>query len=89
MGDSNAYNAQTKGMNYMMFSPIAWNSWNYDPFWHQVENICHIQLKNNLVEVKVQGAHDVMDYCFTSALGCYFELVWREMWCKGIVKLKA
>jgi len=25
----------------------------YDPFWHQIESICHIQLKNNPVEVKV------------------------------------
>jgi hypothetical protein len=26
----------------------------YDPFSHQIEGICHIQLKNNLVGVKVK-----------------------------------
>jgi hypothetical protein len=29
----------------------------YDPFWHQIfENIRHVHLENNLVEVKGQGA---------------------------------
>jgi hypothetical protein len=26
----------------------------YDPFWHQIENICHVLLKNNLIRVKLQ-----------------------------------
>ncbi len=30
-GDSNALNAQIKGMSYMMSPPIAWNSWNMTP----------------------------------------------------------
>jgi hypothetical protein len=24
----------------------------YDPYWHQIEGICHLQLENNLIEVK-------------------------------------
>jgi hypothetical protein len=27
--------------------------WKYDPFWHYIESICHIQLENNLIKVKV------------------------------------
>jgi hypothetical protein len=61
----------------------------YDLAWHQIESICHIQLKNNPVGVKVQSALDAMDYCFTFALDYYFELMWREICYKGIVKLKA
>jgi hypothetical protein len=61
----------------------------YDPFEHQIENIHHVQVHNNPIGVKVQGALDAMDYCFISTLGCYFKLVWGEMCCKGIVKLKA
>jgi hypothetical protein len=36
----------------------------YDPFLHRIENIGHIQLKNNPIEVKVQGAFDAIDYHF-------------------------
>jgi hypothetical protein len=61
----------------------------YDPFWQQIEDICHDRLENNPIKVKVQGAPNAMDYCFTSTLGYYFELVWGEMWYKNITKLKA
>jgi hypothetical protein len=53
--------------------------------WLWIEGIHHIQLENNLVEVKVQGAPNAMDYYFTSTVGCYSKL----MRCKGITKLKA
>jgi hypothetical protein len=46
-------------------------------------------LENNIIEVKVQGAFDAMDYYFISALGYYFELVWGKMCCEGVIKLKA
>jgi hypothetical protein len=35
-----------------------------DPSLHIIENIGHIQLKNKPVEMKVQGAFDVIDYHF-------------------------
>ncbi len=47
----------------------------YDFSWHQIEGICHIQLKNHLVRVKVQNAHDTMDYNFTFSFGCNSKLV--------------
>jgi hypothetical protein len=62
------------GMNYMMSPPVAWSSWN-DFSWHWIEGIHHLQLENKLVEVKVQGASNAMDYYFTSTLGCYSELM--------------
>jgi hypothetical protein len=46
-------------------------------------------LENNLVGVKVEDAHDAMDYSFTSSLGCYSKLMQGEMCYKGMVKLKA
>jgi hypothetical protein len=75
------------------------------PFWlvglwlHPIKGIYHVQLEKKLVGVKVQSALDVMDYCFTFTLGCYFKLVlgkcvakvwqnWRHKvqlvnWCKN------
>jgi len=50
----------------------------YDLFWHWIKGICHVQLENNLVGLKVQGAFDAMDYNFTSTLGCYSKLVWNK-----------
>ncbi len=47
----------------------------YDPFWHWIKSVYHIQLDNNLVGVKVQDALDVVDYYFTIAFSCNFELV--------------
>jgi hypothetical protein len=47
----------------------------YDPSWHWIIGICYVQLENNLVGVKVQGAFDAMDYGFTFTLGCYSKLV--------------
>jgi len=38
----------------------------YDPSWHWIENICHIQLKNNIIRVKVHSGPNVIDYCFTN-----------------------
>ncbi len=32
----------------------------YDSFWHQIESIPHVQLKNHLVRVKVQSAPNTM-----------------------------
>jgi len=61
----------------------------YDPFWHQIKGICHVQLENNLVGVKVQGAPYAMDYCFIIALNCNSELVWGEICYNGIMELKA
>jgi hypothetical protein len=46
-------------------------------------------LENNLAEVKVEGALNVVDYYFTIAFSFDFELVWGEMCCKGVAKLKA
>ncbi len=60
----------------------------YDSSKHQIEGIHHVQLKKNLVKVKVQDAPDAIDYNFTSTFGCNFEIVWRKMCCKGITKLK-
>jgi len=37
----------------------------YDLSWHRIENICHVQLKDNSIEVKVENALDAMDYHFT------------------------
>jgi hypothetical protein len=34
----------------------------YDPSWHWINRVCHVYLENNLSEVKIQGAHDAMDY---------------------------
>jgi len=51
----------------------------YDSFRHQIEGIHHVQLKNNLVKAKVQGALNTVDYNFTSTLGCNSELEWGEM----------
>jgi hypothetical protein len=48
----------------------------------------HVQLKKNLVKVKVQDVPDAIDYNFTSAFGCNFKIVWRKMCYKGITKLK-
>jgi len=36
----------------------------YDPSLHRIENVGQIQLKNNPVEMKVQGAFNVIDYHF-------------------------
>jgi hypothetical protein len=36
----------------------------YDPSLHQIESVGHIQLENNLVGVKVEGAFDAIDYRF-------------------------
>jgi len=60
----------------------------YDLFWHQIEGIGHIQL-NNPIGVKVQGAFDAINYYFTIAFSCNFELMRGKMCCKGIVELKA
>jgi hypothetical protein len=46
---------------------------------HQIESICHIQLENNPVGVKVQGALYAMDYHFITVFSCNFELVQGEM----------
>jgi hypothetical protein len=61
----------------------------YDPSWHQIEGICHLQLDNNLVEVKVQGAPDVVNSHFTTTFNCNFKLVRGKMCCKNVVELKA
>jgi hypothetical protein len=70
-----------------MFPPIAWLK--YGPSWHQIEGVCHLQLENNLVEVKVQGAPDVMDSHLTITLNCNFKLVRKKMCYKKFTKLKA
>jgi hypothetical protein len=62
------------GMNCMMFPPVAWSSWN-DFSWHWIEGIHHVQLDNNLVEVKVQGASNAMD-CVAKA-----SQIWRHKTC--------
>jgi hypothetical protein len=49
----------------------------YDPSWHWIKGIHHVQLENSLVKVKVQGAFDAMDYNFTYTFGCYSKLVWK------------
>jgi hypothetical protein len=46
-------------------------------------------LENNPIEVKVQGAPNVMDYYFTSTLGCNSKLMWGKMCYEDITKLKA
>jgi hypothetical protein len=89
MGDSNAYNAQTKGMNYMMFSPIAWSFWNIWPLLNQVEGVYHVHMENKLVKVKVKGAPNAVNYNFTTTFSCNSKLVHGEMCYKGIMKLKA
>jgi hypothetical protein len=61
----------------------------YEPSWHQIENICHFQLENNLIKVKVQGAPNVVDSHFTTTFNCNFKLVRGKMCCKSIVELKA
>jgi hypothetical protein len=43
---------KTKQMNCMMSPLTAGSSWN-DPSGHWIENICHVELKNNLVNMKV------------------------------------
>jgi hypothetical protein len=61
----------------------------YDPSWHWIKGVCHIQLKNNLIEMKVQGAFNALDYYFTIAFNYNSKLVWGKMCSKGITKLKA
>jgi hypothetical protein len=61
----------------------------YDPSWHLIEGVCHVQLKNNLVEMKVQGGPNAMDYYFTIIFSYNSRLVWGKMCSKGITKLKA
>jgi hypothetical protein len=60
----------------------------YDPFWHWIESICYVKLKNNLVEVKVQGASNAMDYYFTTTFSYNSKLVWGKMYCKSFIDLK-
>jgi hypothetical protein len=47
----------------------------YDPSWDQIEGICHLQLENNLIEVKVQGAPDVLDSHFITTFNCNYKVV--------------
>jgi hypothetical protein len=47
----------------------------YDPFEDQIEDICNVQLDNNPIGVKVQGAFDGIDYLFTFTLGCNSKFV--------------
>jgi hypothetical protein len=47
----------------------------YDPFWHQIKNVYHFQLKNNLIGVKVHGAFNVVEYYFITTLNCNSKLV--------------
>jgi len=61
----------------------------YDPSWHWFEGICYVQLKNNLIGVKVQATLDVMDYYFTTTFSYNAKLVWGKMCCKGVVEVKA
>ncbi len=51
----------------------------YDPSWHWIEGIHHIKLEKNPIKMKVQGAPNAMNYCFTSTFGCYSKLVWGKM----------
>ncbi len=51
---------------------------------NSIKSICHIQLKDNPIKVKVQGALDVVDSCFTSTLGYKSKLMRGEMCYKGI-----
>jgi hypothetical protein len=60
----------------------------YDSSWHRIESICLLQPKKNLIEVKVQGAPNALDYYITSAFGCNFRLVQEKVCYKSIAKLK-
>jgi hypothetical protein len=51
----------------------------YDYSSHRIEGIHHIQLNNHPVRVKVQNAHNTMDYNFTFALGCKSKLAQGKM----------
>jgi hypothetical protein len=44
--------------------------------------------KKTPIGVTVKSAFDVMDYCFTTALNCNFELVWVKMCYKLCCKIK-
>jgi hypothetical protein len=61
----------------------------YDPFWYWIEGVCHVQLKNNQVGVKVQGALDAMDYYFTTTFSYNSKLVWGKMCYKSFTELNA
>jgi hypothetical protein len=69
-------------MNYIMFHLLHefFEIWPF--FW--IESIYHVQLKNNPIGVKFQGALDVVDYYFTTTFSDNFELVQREMCYKCI-----
>jgi hypothetical protein len=63
----------------------------YDLYWDWIKGICHVQLKNNPIEVKVQGALNVVDYYFIIAFNCNLKLVWGRnvlQKCYGIESLK-
>jgi hypothetical protein len=61
----------------------------YDPFWHQIKSVCHVQLENNLIGVKVQGALNVVEHYFTTTLSYNSKLVQGKTCCKGVIELKA
>jgi ABC-type polysaccharide/polyol phosphate export permease len=45
----------------------------YNPFLLWIESVHHIELENNPINVKVQGAFDAMNYNFTTTFSCNFE----------------
>jgi len=83
---------------HKMHEQMGWVIWcphllhevlKYDPFWHWIENVCHVQLKNNQVRVKVQSALDVVDYYLRTTFSCNSKLVWGKMCYKNFVELKS
>jgi hypothetical protein len=61
------------------------------PFLTLNYSVCHVQLKNNLVGVKVQGALNAVDYYFIIAFNCNSKLVWGRnvlQKCCGIESIK-
>ncbi len=61
----------------------------YDPSWHQLEGIHDFQLKNNPIEVKVQGAPNAIEYYFTSMLVVIPNWCGEECVAKASQNLKA
>jgi hypothetical protein len=53
-----------------------------------IEDVYYVQLKNNLVGVKVQGACNAMEHYFIIIYNCNSKLVWGKMCYKNFTKLK-
>jgi hypothetical protein len=47
-----------------------------------------LPIEEHLIKVKVQGAFNIVDYCFTTIPNCNSKLVWGKVCCKSFTELK-